>query len=628
VGWRGRPGGAGRDGARRRSWGRARPGPGGTTPGRRGAARLVTVLGAAVLPGVLLAACTNAPPPPLVPASATTTTTPVTPDTSQLVVGVDGISGGYNPHVLADQSSVTTALSALLLPSVFRTGPDGTPVLDRNLMTSAAVTSANPFTVTYSLRTDATWSDGTPVDAADFVYLRTQLSTQPGVIDPAGYRLISNIAARDNGKTIQVVFAKPYPGWRSLFSDLLPGHLLKDAPGGWAGALADGFPATAGPFDIKSLDSGGGQIVLERSDRYWGKPTTLGQVVLRQFGQRGQSDAKGLAANLRSGADQAAFTRADAAGLATLQQSGSAVSVTAVPRPEVATLLLRPGTPQLADPAVRAAVAAAIDRPALIQAGTGGGPSAQLVANALVTAPSLPGYAATMPPAGPPGAPNPAAVTQALTQAGYTKPAGTWVKDGKPLTLVVAAPADREPYVTLAKLVAQQLTAAGFLTTLETPAAAQLYGEEGAGAAPSPTTAPTTTGAAGTSTDNPAPPGQQPVNVLVGPRPVGGDPASELAAEFGCPATLPGSETVAPPNPLGFCDRTLQPDIDAALTGEMSISDAIAKVEPALWAQNVEIPLFQISDVLAVGGQAVGVAPGPPLAGPFSGAPDWNRSTG
>src|SRR6185437_14287707 len=102
-----------------------------------------------------------------------------------------------------------------------------------------------------------------------------------------------------------------------------------------------------------------------------------------------------------------------------------------VPRPEVATLLLRPGTPQLADPAVRAAVAAAIDRPALIQAGTGSGPSAQLVANALVTPPSAPGYAATMPPTGSPAAPNPAAVTQALTQAGYAKPAGTWVKDGK-----------------------------------------------------------------------------------------------------------------------------------------------------------------------------------------------------
>ena len=84
------------------------------------------------------------------------------------------------------------------------------------------------------------------MDAEDFVYLRNQMSSQPGVIDPAGYRLISGITARDNAKTITVTFAKPYPGWRSLFADLLPAHLLKDAPGGFANGLNDSFPATAG----------------------------------------------------------------------------------------------------------------------------------------------------------------------------------------------------------------------------------------------------------------------------------------------------------------------------------------------------------------------------------------------
>jgi len=136
-------------------------------------------------------------------------------DTSHIVVGVDGIGGGYNPHELSDQSAVTTALSTLLLPSVFRTAPDGTSTLDTTLMVSAEVTNASPFTVVYQVRTDATWSDGTPIDAADFVYLRSQMVGQPGVIDPAGYRLISGIAARNNLKTISVPLRRPIrPGAR------------------------------------------------------------------------------------------------------------------------------------------------------------------------------------------------------------------------------------------------------------------------------------------------------------------------------------------------------------------------------------------------------------------------------
>ncbi|HEX9335244.1 MAG TPA: ABC transporter family substrate-binding protein, partial [Pseudonocardiaceae bacterium] len=128
-----------------------------------------------------LAACTAAPPPPLVESPAARTSATLATDTSQVVVGVDGIAGGYNPHELSDQSAVTTALSTLLLPSVFRTAPDGTPTLDHTLMVSAQVTSASPFTVVYQVRTDASWSDGTPIDAADFVYLRGQMTSQPGV---------------------------------------------------------------------------------------------------------------------------------------------------------------------------------------------------------------------------------------------------------------------------------------------------------------------------------------------------------------------------------------------------------------------------------------------------------------
>jgi ABC-type transport system substrate-binding protein len=555
-----------------------------------------------------VAGCTEAPPPPLVSTPAARTSTPVPTDTSQVVVGVDGIGGGYNPHELSDQSSVTTALSTLLLPSVFRTAPDGTPELDHTLMVSAQVTDAAPFTVTYQLRTDASWSDGTPIDAADFVYLRNQMTGQQGVVDPAGYELISGITARDNAKTITVTFAKAYPAWRTLFANLLPAHLLKDAPGGFANALNDAFPATAGPFDIKTLDSGGGEIVLERSDRYWDKPSVLDQIVLRKGDQQDLVDA------LHSKADQIVYTRVDAAGVNLLRQLGTAFGLSTVARPEVATVLLRPGSPQLSDQSVREAVAAAVNRAALVATGTGGGPSSKLVANALVTAPSANGYVATMP-AGAPGAtPQPTRVPSLLAQAGYEQTAGAWTRNGHALDLVIAAPDGREPYVTIANQLREQLVGAGIPATVITPSAAQLY-EQQLGA-----TSTATNGGTGTT--------NAPIDILVGPQPAGGDPATELASWFGCTTgTQPGATPVAS-GPLGWCDQSVQAAIASALTGETALPTALATVEPQLWAQAVEIPLFQVSDELAVGQQVSGVDAGPPLAGPFFGAAAWSRTSG
>jgi ABC-type transport system substrate-binding protein len=552
-----------------------------------------------------LAGCTPAP---RLVETPVTSPVPDKVDTGEVVVGVSTLAGGYNPHDVADQSAITTALANVLLPSTFRPGPDGVPQLDRTVMSSASVTSADPYTVTYRIRSDASWSDAAPVAAEDFVYLWQQITGNAGAIDAAGYRLITDINARDAGKVVEVVFDKPYPGWRSLFTNLLPAHLLKDAPGGWTGALQNNYPATAGPYILKTLDTDRGEAVLERNDRYWGDPATLDRIVLRR------ADQTGLVEALEAGHDQLALARTDSVGANLIADLGPAVTTKTVPRPTVSTLALRPNRPQLTDLAVRQSIVALLNRDQLITVGTGNGPAAALKADAQVLAPSVPGYTPTVPAT--PGVataarPDPKVATQLLGQAGYTKTAAGWAKAGEPLHLVVAAPEEREAAQRVAGDVARQLTAAGIDTEVVTPPAAQLYAQLFA-----------------TGSDQGGDDGQdagEPFDLAVIGQPAGGDQATVLATNFGCAPREAGEQPVAA-NPLGFCDAGLQATMDAALTGALSVTDALAAVEPALWRAAVAVPLFQEADTLAVRPEVSGVSVGPPLAGPFDGAATWRRS--
>ncbi|OLF15673.1 ABC transporter family substrate-binding protein [Actinophytocola xanthii] len=552
---------------------------------------------------VVLAAAACTPAPRLV---ETPVTSPVTDqvDTREVVVGVSSVAGGYNPHQITDQSAITTALANLVLPSVFRSGPDGIPRLDRTVMSSATVTSYDPYTVTYRIRSDASWSDTAPVAAEDFVYLWQQVTDSPGAIDAAGYRLISDINARDAGKVVEVVFAQPYPGWRSLFTNLLPAHLLKDAPGGWDGALQTNFPATAGPYAVKALDTDRGEIVLERSDRYWEEPPVLDRIVLRRADQSGIVDA------LDAGHDQLALARMDAVGVDLVGELSPAVPTRTVPRPSVSTLVIRPDRPQLTELLVRQAIVALLDRDQLVTAGTGTGPAAALRADAQVLAPSLPGYRSTVPTAAGTATParhDPALAEQLLTQAGYTRASSGWVRDGQPLDIVVGAAEEREPARRIAEDVRRQLVAAGIATEVLTLPADELYGQLSDTGG--------NTGDANT------------LDLAVISQPVGGDQATTLATNFGCAASGEDGQRSAA-NPLGFCDPAIQPTMDAALSGALSVTDALAAVEPILWRAAVSVPLFQEAETLAVRPEVSNVSLGPPLVGPFAGATAWRRAAG
>ena len=558
--------------------------------------------------GVLLvlsmaAACTNAPPPPLVqpaPPGSTppTTTSPSTSMPVEVVAGVDKMEGGFNPHTLADLSPTSAALSSLMLPSVFRPGPDGAPQLDDTLMKSAdVVPGANKFTVRYQIRKEAGWSDGGTIAAEDFVYLWQQMRSQPGVAGGAGYQLIDDVKSRQGGKTVEVTFAKPFPGWRSLFNNLLPAHLLKDDPHGWSSALDGGYPASGGPFAIRQVDRMRGEIILERNDRYWGNPATSDRIVLRASDQSKQVSA------LRSGDSHLAVFNANARTMDALRELGDGVRLTTIPRPATMQVLLRPNTQALSEQKVRKAVIAGLDREALTHVGTGGGPAEQLRAHSQVLAPSEPGYTPTEPPGAVSQRPDPERLAQLLTEAGYERSGGTWVRDGRPLNLVIGAPFEHKQYVKIAQEAAEQLKEQGVQATAVTPTGDQLFNEM--------------------LTANPRAedPTTSSVDMAIAPRPAGGDPAAMLDSSYGCPRS--SNEQSFPSNDTGFCDELLQPTIEAAMTGRIPFRQASAQVEAQLWERGVAVPLYQQAQIMAARPEVPGIQPGNGLSGPFSTAGEW-----
>ena len=336
----------------------------------------------ALLAVLLLAACTT----PAAPAPAPPPPT-AAPQPSQIVVAVDDLGAGFNPHLLAHQSPVTTALASLALPSVFRPDINGDLQLDKTVATSAQVTAQNPFTVTYELNLEASWTSNAPIAAEDFVYLWERMRDEPGVVDAAGYRLITDVRSRAAGKAVDVVFSQPYPAWKTLFSNLLPAHLLKDAPGSWTGALTNGLPASGGAFRVVSVDRARGEILLTRNDQYWDTPAVLDQLLLRRLGGTALVDGLGV------GDVDIALPDPDETLRTALGGLQPPPRIQTAPQPVVTELAFRTDGGPLADTRVRQAVEGLVDRNAVRAAVA---PDA-LAADAFALAPSQDGYAGTAP---------------------------------------------------------------------------------------------------------------------------------------------------------------------------------------------------------------------------------------
>ncbi|TDD11901.1 ABC transporter family substrate-binding protein [Nonomuraea deserti] len=185
-------------------------------------------------------------------------------------------------------------ISSVLLPGAFMIKPDGTPVRNETLVTSAEKVGDSPQTIKYTIDPKAVWSDGRPISADDFIYTWRALDPREcpkcQASNTAGYDRIKSVKGSDGGRTVTVVFDKPYVDWQALFSPFLPAHVAEtygptDTAAGLEKSFNEGFAKSvpkfsAGPFRIQEYTSDG-SVVLVRNEKWFGTPPNLEKLVFR-----------------------------------------------------------------------------------------------------------------------------------------------------------------------------------------------------------------------------------------------------------------------------------------------------------------------------------------------------------
>jgi peptide/nickel transport system substrate-binding protein len=252
--------------------------------------------------------------------------------------------------------------------------------------------------VTWKLKQNVIWSDGTPFTAADVVFTHEFLANpDTGATDAGTYEIIDRVEALDD-YTVKVIFREVNPAWFLVFMGtegmILPKHLYEDYIGARSReAPANLMPVGTGPYQVVEFRPGD-TVVYEPNPNF----REDGKSFFNRIELKGGGDATSAArAVLQTGdADFAYNLQVEAQVLNQLQGSGEVVAnfgslmervLINQTNPNQATAggersSLQFPHPFWSDPQVRQALSLAIDRQTIAEQLYG--PSGQATANFVV----------------------------------------------------------------------------------------------------------------------------------------------------------------------------------------------------------------------------------------------------
>jgi peptide/nickel transport system substrate-binding protein len=349
---------------------------------------------------------------------------------------------------LSARSQADRDLVSLVFAGLVRNGPSGSLVPD--LAERWSVDSSGAVW-TFQLRDDARWHDGEPVTAADVAFTIGVLQ-DPKYQGPGAGSWNEVTVATEGALTVVFTLKTPLGGFlQAATQPIAPAHILAGIP---VDQLADRpfgrQPIGAGPFAVASLSDDTAELIpagsIEGTDAP-GDGTT--PVATDSLATPGPASRPNRPVPYLSGMEFRFFDDPDklaeayregtldvASGLppALTRDLGAASDSRALRYPgstlTAVMLNLRPGHPEFANPAVRTALLAAIDRPEIVtdafamSAGTATGiipPSSFLFDRA----------------ADPPVPYDPAAAQMGLTKAGWTNGPDGWRLPGAKSSLKI-----------------------------------------------------------------------------------------------------------------------------------------------------------------------------------------------
>ncbi|MGH3918915.1 MAG: ABC transporter family substrate-binding protein [Pseudonocardiaceae bacterium] len=280
---------------------------------------------------------------------------------------LSGFPPNFNYNHLDGTYVPTEEVVGSVMPYLFLSQPDGTVKINSDYLKSAELTSSNPQVATYTLRDEATWSDGTPITWRDFQaqWQALNRSNKAFLISSStGFADIASVERGISDKQAVVTFARPFSDWQSLFTPLYPAstNLNPDVFNtGWTQRL----PVTAGPFKVEQIDQTAKTITVVRDEKWWGPKPRLDRIIFRAIPDEAAFDA--LANNevdfAEIGPNLNSFTRAQTT-------TGVKVRKALAPNYRHITFNGNPGS-ILADQQLRIAIQKGINSQAITQAQIG-----------------------------------------------------------------------------------------------------------------------------------------------------------------------------------------------------------------------------------------------------------------
>jgi peptide/nickel transport system substrate-binding protein len=376
--------------------------------------------------------------PSLMPAAATTPAPSATPGVALARPYREGIlSRPVSVSPLSARTQADRDLVALVYAGLVRNGPAGTLVAD---LAERWSVDATGVIWTFQLRDDAFWHDGEPVTAEDVAFTVGVLQ-DPAYTGPGAGSWDEVRVATDGDRTVRFTLATPLGGFlQAATQPLAPAHLLAGVP---IAQLPDApfgrQPIGSGPFAVASLTDDAAELIpavslfpAEGPPTEPGPKATDSLATPPPIGRPGRplpylkgiefrffDDASVLADAYRAGSLDAASGLAPDLGRELAATNGSRIlrypgsTLTAV------LLNLRQGHPEFANPEVRTALLAAINRRTLIE-------EAFAMGAASATGP-IPPTSTMFDPTADPAVPyDPEAARAALTRARWTSAADGW----------------------------------------------------------------------------------------------------------------------------------------------------------------------------------------------------------